>query len=127
MQHTLNNSGAIEIAQLSIPNGRQASLFIRYGATLDNGSLQTTSTGQVALDIDSDSSGNLSLATTSQNTGAIHATNPAQPFYLSFNLASGSGPIVAITAQVAGYGGGSASGEVRFTIEDIWGNGIEEL
>lgn len=115
----------VPVAQINIPNNHQASLSMCYGATLDNGTTKTTCSRRVVIDIESDGSGNLTYASSQQNSGVVGATNPAAPFYLSLSISATSPAVISV--QPAGYSGGSATGEVRFTIEDIWGNAIEEL
>lgn len=125
MQHHIDTTASLPVAQVNIPNNRQASLFVRYGATLDNGSSKTTCSRQLVIDIESDGSGNLTVGMSSSSSNLVGATNPADSFFLSFSV-SATAPAI-ISAQPAGYGGGVATGEMRFTIEDAWGNEIEEL
>lgn len=125
MQHHITTTAATDIAQINIPNNRQASLFVRYGATLDNGSAKTSCSRSLVINLQTDGSGNVTSAMSAQNNSAAGATDPVNPFFVSFAV-SATAPAV-LSAQPAGYGGGVASGEMRFTIEDAWGNEVEEL
>lgn len=124
MQHSITTLIPSDVARVIIPNNRQASLFIRLGATLDDGTNRSTLTELVVVDIDCDASGNLSAHFATQSSQVRAASTV--PFSLAWSVSSSVSPAV-LTAQVVGYSGGTAEGELRFDIFDAWGNDIEEL
>lgn len=124
MQNRISTLTPSNVAQVIIPNNRQASLFIRLGATLDDGVNKSTLTEFVVVDIQCDGSGNLSAHFSTQSSQVRAASTV--PFSLAWSVSSTVSPAV-LTAQVTGYSGGTAEGELRFDIFDVWGNDIEEL
>lgn len=123
MQHNISTTASSNVAQVLIPADRQASLFIKIGATLNDGVNESTVTELVVADIQCDSSGNLSPHFATQSSQVRAASTV--PFSLAWSV-SPTTPAV-LTVQVVGYSGGTATGELRFSIEDVWGNQIEEL